>query len=167
MSGKVLLVTGGGRGIGAATCRLAARRGYSVAVNYLGNTEAAETLAAEITRAGGRAVAIRADVSRAAEVERLFTETERQLGPLTHLVNNAAMTGRASRLDEVSTETLEAVFDLNILAPSCAPAPRRDGSLRGMAAQAAPSSTCPRAPPPSAAPANGCGTRPPRRPSTR
>jgi NAD(P)-dependent dehydrogenase (short-subunit alcohol dehydrogenase family) len=115
MSGKVLLVTGGGRGIGAATCRLAARQGYSVAVNYLGNTEAAETLAAEIARAGGRAVAIRADVSREADVERLFGETETQLGPLTHLVNNAAMTGRASRLDEVSTETLEAVFDLNIL----------------------------------------------------
>jgi NAD(P)-dependent dehydrogenase (short-subunit alcohol dehydrogenase family) len=115
MSGKVLLVTGGGRGIGAATCRLAACQGYSVAVNYLGNTEAAETLAAEIARAGGRAVAIRADVSREADVERLFGETETQLGPLTHLVNNAAMTGRASRLDEVSTETLEAVFDLNIL----------------------------------------------------
>ena len=115
MSGKVLLVTGGGRGIGAATCRLAARQGYSVAVNYLGNAAAAQWVVTDVARAGGRAVAIRADVSRAADVERLFAETERQLGPLTHLVNNAAMTGRASRLDEVSTETLEAVFDLNIL----------------------------------------------------
>jgi len=115
MSGKVLLVTGGGRGIGAATCCLAARQGYSVAVNYLGNAAAAEALVADIARAGGRAAALRADVSREAEVERLFAETETQLGPLTHLVNNAAMTGRASRLDEVSTETLEAVFDLNIL----------------------------------------------------
>ena len=115
MNGKVLLVTGGGRGIGAATCRLAAQRGYRVAVNYLGNAAAADALVAEIARAGGRAVAIRADVSREAEVERLFAETEKHLGPLTHLVNNAAMTGRASRLDEVSTATLEAVFDLNIL----------------------------------------------------
>ena len=167
MSGKVLLVTGGGRGIGAATCRLAARQGYSVAVNYLGNAVTAETLAAEITRAGGRAVAIRADVSREADVERLFAETETQLGPLTHLITNAAMTGRASRLDEVSSETLEAVFDLNILGAFLCARGAPSGSRRGMAARAAPSSTSPRAPPPSAVPANGCGTPPPRRPSTR
>jgi NAD(P)-dependent dehydrogenase (short-subunit alcohol dehydrogenase family) len=115
MTGNVLLVTGGGRGIGAATCRLAARQGYSVAVNYLGNAAAADAVVTEIVRAGGRAVAIRADVSREAEIARLYAETEAQLGQLTHLVNNAAMTGRASRLDEVSSETLEAVFDLNIL----------------------------------------------------
>jgi NAD(P)-dependent dehydrogenase (short-subunit alcohol dehydrogenase family) len=115
MSGRVLLVTGGGRGIGAATCRLAARQGYGVAVNYLGNAAAADAVVAEIAHAGGCAAAIRADVSREAEVERLFAETETRLGPLTHLVNNAAMTGRAGRLDEVPTETLEAVFDLNIL----------------------------------------------------
>ena len=131
MSGKVLLVTGGGRGIGAATCRLAARQGYRVAVNYLGNSEAAEALVAHIARAGGRAVAIRADVSRAAEVERLFAETETRLGRLTHLVNNTAMTGPASRLDAVSTETLEAVFDLNILgAFLCARAAARRLSTR-------------------------------------
>ncbi len=115
MSDKVLLVTGGGRGIGAATCRRAASRGYSVAVNYLGNAAAADAVVGEIERAGGRAVAIRADVSREAEIEHLFAETEARLGPLTHLVNNAAITGRAGRLDEVPTETLEAVFDLNIL----------------------------------------------------
>lgn len=122
MSGKVLWVTGGGRGIGAATCRLAARQGYSVAVNYLDNAAAADSVVTEIARAGGRAVAIRADASREADVERLFAETE---------------------------------------------APRPSGSRRGMAARAAPSSTSPRVPPPSAAPANGCGTPPPRRLSTR
>ena len=115
MSGKVLLVTGGARGIGAAISRLAAARGYAVAVNYLSNSDAAQAVVAEIERAGGRAVAIAADVARPADVERLFAETETRLGPLTHLVNNAGMTGRAGRLDAVPTETLEAVFDLNIL----------------------------------------------------
>src|SRR5216684_3792599 len=99
-----------GEAIGAAACRLAAGRGYGVAVNYLGNAAAAEAVVAEIERAGGRAVAIRADVSREAEVERLFAETEARLGPLTHLVNNAGMTGHAGRLDEVPVATLEAVF---------------------------------------------------------
>ena len=115
MSDKVLLVTGGARGIGAAICRLAGARGYAVAVNYRTNDAAARGVVAEIERAGGRAVAIRADVAHAAEVERLFAETQTRLGPLTHLVNNAGVTGRAGRLDAVPTETLEAVFDLNIL----------------------------------------------------
>ncbi|MGO8915270.1 MAG: SDR family oxidoreductase [Stellaceae bacterium] len=115
MSGKVLLVTGGGRGIGAATCRLAGARGYAVAVNYRDNAAAAAAVVAEIERAGGSAVAIPADVTREAEIERLFAETERRLGRLTHLVNNAGITGRSGRLDAVPVATLEAVFDLNIL----------------------------------------------------
>ena len=115
MSRKILLVTGGGRGIGAATCRLAGARGYDVAVNYLDNADAANSVVADIERAGGRAVALRADVSREDEVERLFTACGERLGPLTHLVINAGITGRAGRLDEVSTATLKAVFDLNIL----------------------------------------------------
>jgi NAD(P)-dependent dehydrogenase (short-subunit alcohol dehydrogenase family) len=115
MTGKVLLVTGGGRGIGAAICRLAAKNGYAVAVNYRGNAAAAAETVGAIERAGGRAAAIAADVSKESEVERLFAETERRLGPLTHLVNNAGMTGRAGRLDAVPISTLEAVFDLNIL----------------------------------------------------
>src|SRR5216684_4001369 len=120
-----------GEAIGAAACRLAAGRGYGVAVNYLGNAAAAEAVVAEIERAGGRAVAIRADVSREAEVERLFAETEARLGPLTHLVNNAGMTGHAGRLDEVPVATLEAVFDLNILgAFLCARAAARRLSTR-------------------------------------
>jgi NAD(P)-dependent dehydrogenase (short-subunit alcohol dehydrogenase family) len=131
MSGKVLLVTGGGRGIGAATCRLAARQGYAVAVNYLSNADAAAQVVGEIERAGGRAAAIRADVAEEAEVERLFAETEARLGRLTHLVNNAGMTGRARRLDAVTTATLKAVFDLNILgAFLCARAAARRLSIR-------------------------------------
>jgi NAD(P)-dependent dehydrogenase (short-subunit alcohol dehydrogenase family) len=115
MSGKVLLVTGSGRGIGAATCRLAGARGFAVAVNYRENEAAAAEVVAEIERANGRAVAIRADVARESEVERLFAETEGRLGPITHLVNNAGVTGRAGRLDAVVTETLRSVFDLNIM----------------------------------------------------
>ncbi len=131
MSGKVLLVTGGSRGIGAATCRLAGARGFAVAVNYRDNEAAAAAVVAAIERAGGRAAAIRADVARESEVERLFAETETRLGPVTHLVNNAGITGRAGRLDEVASETLRAVFDLNILgAFLCARAAVRRMSTR-------------------------------------
>jgi NAD(P)-dependent dehydrogenase (short-subunit alcohol dehydrogenase family) len=128
-----LIVTGGGRGIGAAVCRLAGQRGYAVAVNYLQQAEAAEAVARAIVHAGGRAVAIRADVSREAEVERLFTETEGRLGRLTHLVNNAGMTGRAGRLDAVEAATLASVFDLNVMgAFLCARAAvRRMSTLHG------------------------------------
>jgi NAD(P)-dependent dehydrogenase (short-subunit alcohol dehydrogenase family) len=113
---KVLLVTGGGRGIGAAVCRLAGSRGYAVAVNYRSQAETAEAVVAAIEAEGGRAMAIRADITREDQIERLFGETEARLGRVTHFVNNAGMTGLAGRLDEVATSTLEAVFDLNILA---------------------------------------------------
>jgi NAD(P)-dependent dehydrogenase (short-subunit alcohol dehydrogenase family) len=111
----VLLVTGGSRGIGAATARLAGKRGWDVAVNYARDAAAAQQVVAGIERAGRRAVAIQADVAKEAEVSRLFAEVDRRLGPLAGLVNNAGTTGRAGRVDAVSTATLEAVFDLNIL----------------------------------------------------
>lgn len=114
MAERVLLVTGGGRGIGAATCRLAAARGYRVVVNYRQDAESARALVQAIETAGGSAIALQADVSQPAEVERLFAETEARLGRVTHFVNNAGMTGAASRLDEVSVETLRAVLDLNV-----------------------------------------------------
>jgi short chain dehydrogenase len=110
----VLLVTGGARGIGAAVSRLAGRRGYQVAVNYRTRASAADAVVREIEELGGRAVAIGADVSRETEVERLFKETERHLGPLTGVVSNAGITGRASRIDEVDAETLQRVLDVNI-----------------------------------------------------
>jgi len=112
---SVLLVTGGSRGIGAAVARLAGAEGWDVAVNYARDAEAAARVVADIERNGHRAVAIQGDVAKEAEVVRLFAEAERRLGPITGLVNNAGTTGRASRLDAVSTATLEAVFDLNIL----------------------------------------------------
>jgi NAD(P)-dependent dehydrogenase (short-subunit alcohol dehydrogenase family) len=115
MAEKILLVTGGSRGIGAATCRLAAKHGYAVAVNYNRDASAAAAVVADIEKSGGRALAIQADVAREADVTRLFAEIDKGLGRLTHLVNNAGITGRAHRLDEVDTATLEAVLDLNIL----------------------------------------------------
>lgn len=114
MAERVLLVTGGGRGIGAATCRLAGARGYRVAVNYRQDALSAGALVREIEAAGGTAVALQADVCDPAQVEGLFAETEARLGRVTHFVNNAGITGPASRLDEASVETLRAVLDLNV-----------------------------------------------------
>jgi NAD(P)-dependent dehydrogenase (short-subunit alcohol dehydrogenase family) len=113
--GKVLIVTGGSRGIGAATCRLAGRSGYAVAVNYHRDAAAASGVVADIEKAGGKAVAIQGDVAREADIERLFAEADARLGRVTHLVNNAGITGRGRRLDAVDAATLKAVFDLNIL----------------------------------------------------
>jgi len=115
MSERVLVVTGGARGIGAATCRLAGARGYRVAVNYLQNSRAAEAVVRGIESAGGQALAVPANVSDPGDVARLFSETKARLGPVTHLVNNAGITGRASRLDQASTETLREVLEVNVL----------------------------------------------------
>lgn len=112
---RVLLITGASRGIGAATARLAAARGYDIAVNYTSNAKAAEAVAADVERAGARAVAIKADVALEADVERLFVETERRLGPLWGLVNNAGIVGRASRLDAADAATIKEVIDVNVL----------------------------------------------------
>jgi NAD(P)-dependent dehydrogenase (short-subunit alcohol dehydrogenase family) len=112
---KVLLITGAGRGIGAATARLAAVRGYDIAVNYASNAQTAAAVVADAERAGARAVAIPANVAEEAEVERLFAETERRLGPLWGLVNNAGIVGRASRLDGADAATIREVIDINVL----------------------------------------------------
>lgn len=84
---KVVMITGGGRGIGAATARLAARRGYAVCVNYKSREAEAQRVVAEIVAGGGRAVAVQADVSVEADVVRLFATCDRELGTLSALVN--------------------------------------------------------------------------------
>lgn len=110
----VLLVTGGGRGIGAATCILAAKAGYAVAVNYLADQTAAINLVAQISDSGGKAIAIQADVSLPAEVTRMFDETERAFGRITGLVNSAGITGKSSRLDQAADETILSTISTNV-----------------------------------------------------
>ncbi|HTR36938.1 MAG TPA: SDR family oxidoreductase [Bryobacteraceae bacterium] len=110
----VLLVTGGGRGIGAATARLAGKRGYHVAVNYLHQRDAAETVVREIREEGGAAIAIQADVSVEADVVRLFEETGR-LGSVSALVNNAATLEHQMRLEEMDASRMERMFAANVI----------------------------------------------------
>ncbi len=111
----VMIVTGGGRGIGAATARLAAARGYGVCVNYRSDEAAAEGVRRGIEAAGGRALAVQADVALEAEVARLFETVDRELGPVTALVNNAGLAGRVDRLDEAPSATIETVIAVNLL----------------------------------------------------
>jgi len=110
---KVMVVTGAGRGIGAAIAGLAGKRGYAVCVNYARSRDAAETLAAGIDKGGGKAVAIQADVSVAAEATRLFAEVDRTLGRVDVLVNNAGIIGRQCRVDEMDAKLLADVFAAN------------------------------------------------------
>jgi NAD(P)-dependent dehydrogenase (short-subunit alcohol dehydrogenase family) len=112
---EVLLVTGGSRGIGAAVALLAAAKGYAVAVNYASNAKAADEVVSKITSNGGRAIAVQADVARESEILELFAAVDRQLGPLTALVNNAGVVDVAARVDEMSVARLERMFDINVL----------------------------------------------------
>ncbi|MFI1422521.1 SDR family NAD(P)-dependent oxidoreductase [Streptomyces sp. NPDC020731] len=115
MKRLVTVVTGGSRGIGAATCLRLASEGHDVAVNYVRDSAAAEDVAEGVRAAGARAVTVRADTSVEADVDRLFEVAERELGPLTGLVNNAAVTGPLGRLTEVGTDTLRRVVDVNLI----------------------------------------------------
>ena len=108
-------MTGGGRGIGAACAGLGASRGYDVCVNYAGNEAAALETVRAVEAAGRKGLAIKADVAQEAEVERMFETIDRELGPLTALVNNAGLTGHYSRLDKVDGETLRRVVEVNVL----------------------------------------------------
>jgi len=110
---KVMIVTGASRGIGAATAKLAAKQGYAVCVNYASSKAEAEGVVADITRAGGKAVAIQADVSRDAEVKRLFKEVDEKLGPVTALVNNAGIIVRMCRADAMDEDLLQKIFAAN------------------------------------------------------
>ena len=115
MSARVLIVTGASRGIGAAIARLTARHGFQVAVNFSGNKAAAQEVVRTITEAGGRAVAICADVAREKEVMRLFDTTERELGRVDALVNNAGITGGFARVEALRAEALNQVLAVNVV----------------------------------------------------
>lgn len=115
MSGKVLLITGGSRGIGRAVALKAAEQGWLVAVNYAGNRAAAEAVVAEIRQRGGVAEAFRADVAEPAEVMDLFHAVAARFGRLDGFVNNAGIVDQTARLDEMSNERLERMFRVNTL----------------------------------------------------
>jgi NAD(P)-dependent dehydrogenase (short-subunit alcohol dehydrogenase family) len=106
---KVMIVTGGGRGIGAATCRLAAKQGYKVCVNYARDRASAEALAREI---GG--IALQADVANEPQVLKMFEQVDEKLGKLAVLVNNAGIVDRAARVDELSLARIERMLAVNV-----------------------------------------------------
>ena len=112
---KVMLVTGGSRGIGAATALLAAQQGYAVAVNFTRDGAAADRVVSAITRADGQAIAIKADVGDEAEVIAMFKAVDRILGPITVLVNNAGIVDVKARLDEMSVERWQRMFNINVI----------------------------------------------------
>ncbi len=112
---RVVIVTGGGRGIGAAIARLAGQEGYAVCVNYARRAEHAQQVCEQIIAAGGQACAVQADVSREDQVVRLFDQTVRRLGRLDALVNNAGVVAAAARLDEMSAERISALLATNVL----------------------------------------------------
>lgn len=109
----VLIVTGGSRGIGAATSLLAAEQGYAVVVNYAGNVEAAEAVVAAIHGTGGEAIAVRGDVSLPEDVEHIFKAADR-LGQLTGLVNNAGIVGPTSRVEGLDAERIARILAVNV-----------------------------------------------------
>lgn len=109
-----LIVTGASRGIGAAIARLAAARGFLVAVNYATAEPEARSVVDGIISSGGRACAVQADVAREEDIIRLFETAERQFGPIKALVNNAGITGGFSRVESVTAKTLEQVMAVNV-----------------------------------------------------
>ncbi|MEZ5561308.1 MAG: SDR family oxidoreductase [Pseudomonadales bacterium] len=115
-TGGTLLVTGGGRGIGAATALLAAQRGYALCINYRRDADAAERVAEQARAQGVPALAFRADVADEAQVGKLFRALDDALPPLTALVNNAGIVDRQSRVEDMSATRLRRMFDVNVVA---------------------------------------------------
>lgn len=111
----LILVTGGARGIGAATARRAAAAGYSVAVNYRQRADAAAAVVADIAAHGGRAVAVQADIADEEAVARMFAGLDPDLGPLVGLVNNAGTEGNKSAVADFDSQVLRRMFEVNVL----------------------------------------------------
>jgi NAD(P)-dependent dehydrogenase (short-subunit alcohol dehydrogenase family) len=112
---RVLLITGGSRGIGAATARLAARRGWAVAVNYARDAAAADGVVCAIEAEGGRAIAVQGDVGDEAQVLAMFARVDAGLGPLAGLVNNAGVVDLQARVDQMSVARLERMLRINVI----------------------------------------------------
>ncbi|MDC0246455.1 SDR family oxidoreductase [Deltaproteobacteria bacterium] len=111
---KVLIVTGGSRGIGAATARIAGRRGYAVCVNFLKNKVAAKQIVDKINTDGGQAIAVGADISKEEEVLELFSTVDDRLGKISALVNNAGILESQMRIEDMDSKRLNRVFLTNI-----------------------------------------------------
>jgi NAD(P)-dependent dehydrogenase (short-subunit alcohol dehydrogenase family) len=110
-----IIITGSGRGIGAATADLAAQRGYAVCVNYRERRESADAVVGKIRQAGGKAIAVKGENCVEADVVRLFDTAERELGPVRALVNNAGVPGRIGRVENLELATLRRVLDVNVI----------------------------------------------------
>jgi NAD(P)-dependent dehydrogenase (short-subunit alcohol dehydrogenase family) len=112
---KVLIVTGGSRGIGAAVCRLAAQDGWDVAVNYAGNKDAAEAVAADVRSAGRKAVVIQGDMAKEADVIAVFEKAQAELGSITGLAANAGITGKITKVADMTVAAMQEVVGLNVV----------------------------------------------------
>lgn len=111
---KVVIITGGGRGIGAATAQLFASKGYSVCINYKSNAQAANALADKITADGGKCMTVQADVSSEEDVVRMFATVDKELGAVSILVNNAGILKKQSRLDEMTADRINSILINNV-----------------------------------------------------
>lgn len=130
---KVIVVTGGSRGIGAAVARLAAQRGYAVCVNYIRDRDAADRVVEDCGRAGVKATAVQADVAVEADVVRLFERVDRELGTVTALVNNAGTLERQMRVEDMDAGRIARVFAVNVTGAflCCREAVRRMSTRHG------------------------------------
>ncbi len=127
----VLLVTGGSRGIGAEICRVAATRGWAVAVNYANSQDEADNVVSAIREAGGTAIAVQADVSAADDVASMFERIDEELGPVTALINNAGIMGSTGPVDELDVALTSRILEVNVLGPFlCASAAIRRMAMR-------------------------------------
>ncbi|GHB22183.1 SDR family oxidoreductase [Salinicola rhizosphaerae] len=113
----VMIITGAGRGIGAATAIVAAQKGYAVAVNYRSDKASADKVVAEIEADGGQAIAVQADVVDEAAIVTLFETVDRELGRVDVLVNNAGVVDQISRVDEMSFERVDRMMKINVVGP--------------------------------------------------
>ena len=111
---KLVLITGASRGIGAATALLAARRGFAVVVNYAANSLAADEVVRQIRQSGGQAMAVQADVASEAQVMAMFEKIDAKFGRLSALVNNAGIVDQTSRVDNMSLQRLQRMFEINV-----------------------------------------------------